>query len=104
MPTPKYFSRCPEFPSNLKLANVPTVSFSNLQNDSATESERLFEACTGHGFFLLDLRNSEDGAELLKDAEAMFDVTAATLTLGADVLNDYAYNPPKSLIGYKFKS
>jgi hypothetical protein len=98
MPTPKYFSRCPEFPSNLKLADVPTVSFRNLQKESATESEKLFEACTGHGFFLLDLRNSEKGAELLKDAERMFDVTAATLTLGSEILNKYEYKPP-NLIG-----
>jgi hypothetical protein len=98
MPTPKYFSRCPEFPSHLKLANVPTVSFSKLQNESASESEKLFEACTGHGFFLMDLRDSEDGEELLKDAETMFDMTAESLTLGSKILSQYEYKPP-NLIG-----
>lgn len=98
MPTATYFNRCPEFPSDLPIADIPIISFSNLRDDSHNESDRLYEACTAHGFFLLDFRNSEEGATLLKDAETMFDVGAATFDLGPEVLHRYAWQPP-SLLG-----
>jgi hypothetical protein len=49
---------------------------------------------------LLDLRNSEEGKRLLKDAKTMFDLGATMFDLGLEELHKYAYNPPKSLLGY----
>jgi hypothetical protein len=101
MPTPKYFSKIPEFPSDVKVIDIPTISFENLKKGIEQDSDNLFEASREYGFFLLDLRNSEEGERLLKDAEKMFDLTAATFDLGPEVLEQkYAYNPPKSLLGY----
>jgi hypothetical protein len=101
MPTSKYFSKIPEFPSDVKVIDIPTISFENLKKGIEQDSEDLFEASREYGFFLLDLRNSEEGERLLKDAEKMFDLTAATFALGPEVLEaEYAYNPPKSLLGY----
>ena len=99
MPTPKYFSRCPAFP-DVPVANIPTLSFKNLQNDSDTESGKLYKACREYGFFLIDLKDSLEGERLLLDAEKMFDTTAETLGLEREVLDKYAYNPPKDLLGY----
>jgi hypothetical protein len=101
MPTSKYFSKIPEFPSGVKVIDIPTVSFENLKRGSEQDSEDLFEASREYGFFLLDLRNSEEGESLLKGAETIFDLAAATFALGPEVLEaEYAYNPPKSLLGY----
>ncbi|KAH8645581.1 oxidoreductase [Tricladium varicosporioides] len=100
MPTKRYFSQCPEFPSDVSVLNIPDISFSELQKDAEKESEKLYNACTEHGFFALDLGGSEDGRELLKQAEKCFDIGTETFDLGSDVLNKYAYKPP-SLLGYK---
>ncbi|KAF4626294.1 hypothetical protein G7Y89_g11868 [Cudoniella acicularis] len=100
MPTKKYFSQCPEFPSDVNVLNIPTISFSRLQNDAEHEGEKLYNACTEHGIFALDLRDSEEGGKLLKQAERFFDIGADTFDLGTDVLDKYAYQPP-SLLGYK---
>jgi hypothetical protein len=101
MPTSKYFSKIPEFPSDVSVINIPTISFENLKKGIEQDSEDVFEASREYGFFLLDLRNSEEGERLLKDAEKMFDLIAATFDLGPEVLKQkYATNPPKSLLGY----
>jgi hypothetical protein len=100
MPSTKYFDRCPEFPSDIPVADIPTISFQNLKDADEGESYKLFDACQDHGFFLLDLAGSSDGDNLLKDAEAMFDIGSETLSLDSETLNKYAYNPPKDLTGY----
>ncbi|TGO85325.1 hypothetical protein BPOR_0408g00040 [Botrytis porri] len=64
MPTPKYCNQYPKFPADLNVAN-------NV-ND---ESEKLLQACQEYGFFLLELRNDDQGETLLGDAERMFDIT-----------------------------
>ena len=99
MPTPAYFSRCPEFPSDVPVADIPAISFDKLKSGSDGESERLYEACREHGFFLLDFDNSEEGAVLLHDAERMFDLTKETFELSQPVLEEYASKPPKDLLG-----
>lgn len=98
MPTKKYFSQCPEFPSDVSVLNIPNISFSKLQNDAEHKGEKLYNACTEHGFFALDLRDSEEGGILLKQAEKLFDIGAETFDLGSDALDKYAYQPP-SLLG-----
>ncbi|KAH6675882.1 putative oxidoreductase [Halenospora varia] len=101
MLTKKYFSECPEFPSDVSVLNIPNISFSKLQKTlNTSEGEKLYNACTEHGFFALDLRDSEEGGILLKQAEKLFDIGAETFDLGSDVLDKYAYQPP-SLLGYK---
>jgi isopenicillin N synthase-like dioxygenase len=41
------------------LANLPTISYEKLLKHDVAESASLFEACTGWGFFYLDLRATE---------------------------------------------
>ncbi|KAF4637954.1 hypothetical protein G7Y89_g103 [Cudoniella acicularis] len=101
MPAHKYLSKVPEFPSDVGVANIPTVSFNGLKNGSGQESKKVYEACRKLGFFLLDLRNSEEGERLLKDAEIILDISSETLNLEPEVLQKFAYNPPKDLTGYK---
>ncbi|KAF7920720.1 uncharacterized protein EAE98_008749 [Botrytis deweyae] len=69
MPTLKYFKECPEFPTDVPIADIPTISYLKLQSDFTEESENLYEACREYGFSLLDLNKSEEGKQLLEDAE-----------------------------------
>lgn len=99
MPTSQRFSRFPAFPDDLPIAEIPAIQLNSLLQNNEYESENLFEATREHGFFLLDLRGSTIGDNLLEDADRIFDITEATLSLDKTELDQYAYNPPKSLFG-----
>jgi isopenicillin N synthase-like dioxygenase len=95
---PSSTKQYPEFPSDVSIANIPIISLTNLESQSEKESKKLFKACTEHGFFLLELANSEKGSKLSKNAEKMFDIGAETFALGPEKLQQYTYQAP-SLIG-----
>ncbi|KAF7920172.1 uncharacterized protein EAE97_011513 [Botrytis byssoidea] len=60
------------------------LNFQPIPTSPAFESEKLiqaFQACQESGFFLLELRNGNQGETLWGDAEKMFDITTLTLTL-----------------------
>jgi isopenicillin N synthase-like dioxygenase len=95
---PSSTKQYPEFPSDVSIADIPILSLTKLEKQNDQESKKLFEACTEHGFFLLDLANSEEGGKLLKNAQEMFDIGAETFALGPENLQQYAYKAP-SLIG-----
>lgn len=94
MPTQEYFDRIPPFPSKLPVLPLSKISLEGLKNNTTEEVEELFEACQKWGFFLLDLRGSDEGATLLQDAEGMFDLTTQLSTLGQETLKSYTYKPP----------
>lgn len=96
------FSNYPAFPSDIPLANIPKISLSKLTSGDKYEGDSLFEACREYGFFLLELNSLPEGQELLKDANNLFDVAQATLTLDKTTLDSFAYNPPKDLLEYVF--
>jgi hypothetical protein len=99
MPTSKLFAQCPEFPPAVPVANLPVLSLEKIGEHDAYEEKKLFDACQEYGFFLLDLKASPTGNDLLCNAEHMFDLIAATLGLDSSILSNYAYNPPGDLLG-----
>lgn len=99
MPTPQYFARSLEFPPNLSVAKIPTVSLKLLQASDINESNKLYEACCEHGFFGLNLTQTAGGEALLRDAEHMFELTSSTLNLNKDILERYPFNISKGLLG-----
>jgi hypothetical protein len=99
MPTEESFAQSPPFPDDAPIADIPVIFYKGLLSNSSTESEKLFNACREHGFFLLNLRDSEEGEALLKDAESMFKISNATFDLGQDELMKYVCNPPRDLRG-----
>ncbi|KAI9644680.1 hypothetical protein NHQ30_006704 [Ciborinia camelliae] len=101
MPPQNYFKQWPEFPSNVPIANIPRISFEGLQNNDANESAKLFDACKNHGHFLLDLRGSNNGETLSKEAGLMMDIGRETLNLDRNTLNKFMFKPPKRMAGYK---
>lgn len=100
MPTSKYFDQCPPFPANTPVARLATISLSKLKLGDAGESQKLYNECREWGFFLLNLRDVEEGEALLQDAEQMFHLTEETFALDQSTLDKFAFNPPKDLIGY----
>ncbi|PQE31746.1 2OG-Fe(II) oxygenase family protein [Rutstroemia sp. NJR-2017a WRK4] len=99
MPTEELFAQSPPFPDNVPIADIPVISYKGLQSNASDESQKLFNACREHGFFMLNLRDSEEGEALLKDAETIFKISNATFGLGQDELMKYVCNPPRDLRG-----
>lgn len=103
MPTFRYFDKVPAFSTDVALAPTATLSLKKLQNGSERDSARLYEAARQWGFFLVDLKQSDEGEALLRDAEKMFDLTTETFALDQATLQSYAYTPPHDLTGYDCK-
>ena len=99
MSLPRYFTDVPPFPSDVPVHDLAQISLRDLEHDSKTASKRIFDACRHDGFFLLDLKSSPLGQNILSDAEALYDLTDATLTLPQTELDEFTYNPKVSLIG-----
>ena len=64
----------PPFPPDLPVAPLNKNSLHKLLSGDAAESEAVFESCKTLGFFLIDLRDSSEGAEVLNDVDGMFEV------------------------------
>ena len=100
MPTVEQFSKYPPFPTDVPVADLRCLSFRKLLADEESESERLFQSCREIGFFLLDLRGTSEGENMLKHAETAFDLNKKILELDQEELTKYAFQPPASLFGY----
>ncbi|THV44304.1 hypothetical protein BGAL_0676g00010 [Botrytis galanthina] len=95
MHTLKCFEECPEFPADILIVDIPTISYLKLQNDSAKESENLYKANREHGFLLLDLNNCEEGKQLLEDAEIIYNISIDIFNFGPETSINYKLNIPK---------
>ncbi|MCJ1471416.1 hypothetical protein MMC13_000055 [Lambiella insularis] len=81
---------CPSFPSDVPTAQLKKLSYRNLLSDHTRESEALFDSCKTYGFFLLDLQETEEGEEVLKDVAEMFQMGKALFDLPIDTKSKYA--------------
>ena len=75
MPTAECFAKVPPFPHDVPTVELQRLALRKLLSGDETESRALFESCAGLGFFLLDLRGSSDGENLLKETEAGFNIS-----------------------------
>ncbi|KAE8404938.1 oxidoreductase [Aspergillus pseudonomiae] len=94
MPTPKLFAQCPPFPPDLPVVPLTKVSLSALERNCPAEAQKLLSACQEWGFFLLDMRGSDQGTAMMQDAEEMFDLTADLSEMDYEALNRYHHKPP----------
>lgn len=99
MSIPEYFKDCSDFSADTLIADIPIIPLRSLRRPQ--ESRDFFEACIANGLFLLDLGGSETGENLLKDAQAMFEVSKSTFDLDHEVLLKHACHPPRDLRGYE---
>ncbi|KAL8658847.1 MAG: hypothetical protein Q9226_000737 [Calogaya cf. arnoldii] len=101
MPTEEYFARFPPFPSDVPVVQLECLSFTKLLANDTAERQRLFQACQDIGFFLVNLRGTDEGETMLKHAERAFKLTEQIHKLDQDELKQYAFKPPADLFGYK---
>ncbi|KAL8888830.1 MAG: hypothetical protein Q9192_006113 [Flavoplaca navasiana] len=101
MPTREFFARNPPFPSDVPVIELECLSFTKLLANDAAECQRLFQACQYIGFFLVNLRGSDEGETMLKHAERAFDLTEQIHRVDQDTLKRYSFKPPADLFGYK---
>ena len=100
MPTEEYFARYPPFPSDAPVAQLECLSLKKLLAHDAAECARLFQACQDTGFFLVNLRGTEEGEIMLKHAEMAFTLSEQIHQLDQEELKRYAFKPPANLFGY----
>lgn len=100
MPTLEAFEKYPPFPSDVPIADIPIISYSNLKNNTGHASDTLFEGFREQGFAMLDLRGDEQGERLLKVAESMFDLNTALFKLDKETLLKYKADFPRDANGY----
>ncbi|KAL2796247.1 hypothetical protein BJX66DRAFT_349993 [Aspergillus keveii] len=100
MPTAEYFAQFPPFPTETDVVDLPRISLGKLGNDTA-EAEKLLKACREWGFFSLQLDTCDEGQALLKEAEEMFNLTDELFSLDQATLDEFAYDAPRDLTGYK---
>ena len=80
MRTAEAFASVPAFPDNVPVYELPRLSLAKLISNDAAQSKELFETFRAHGFALLDMNTYPEGKTLLKEAEAMFEVTRQVTT------------------------
>lgn len=75
MVSQELFARLPPFPENVSIADVPKFSLSGLSSGDSTYARKVFETCRTTGFFLLDMGGEETGDNIIKEIDAIFDIS-----------------------------
>ena len=81
MVSQKLFDSLPPFPKDILTADVPKFSLAKLSSGDSTYARKLFETCRTTGFFLLEMGGEETGDNMIKEIDAMFDITNAVFDL-----------------------
>jgi hypothetical protein len=98
---PDSFPNIPPFPTYVPTAPLLRLSLSRLRAHDAAESRRLFSASKALGFFYLDLRNDNNGEQILSEADELFKVGEELFDVGREELAKYDYSEQQSYFGYK---
>ena len=56
------------FSNNVPIAEIEKISLNKLLNGDEGEAQRMYDVCTGVGFFYLDMMDHEKGRKLWEDA------------------------------------
>ena len=100
MPSTQLLDKYAPFPKDVPIADLPQISLGKLVSKDPLESERLFEACSISGFFLLDMQDTSDGKDFLEITERIFEISRQLHDLDMDEKIKYKYQPPGCLFGY----
>ena len=90
MVSQKLFDSLPPFPKDVPTANVPKFSLSKLSSGEYTYARELFETCRTTGFFLLEMGGEETGDNMIKEIDAMFDISNNIFDLDIKEKRKYA--------------
>lgn len=107
------FPDLPAFPDDVPQVPLLRLSLQKLIDNDSTELDRLWKACTGVGFFYLDLRHvgphpdnhsgapALDGETFLSDATKLFDISDTVFDLPVTEKVKYDFRDQGSYFGYK---
>ena len=90
MVSQKFFDSLPPFPKDIPTADVPKFSLAKLSSGDSTYARKLFETCRTTGFFLLEMGGDESGDDMIKDIDAMFNITNNIFDLDIKEKSKYA--------------
>ncbi|KAI1173238.1 Clavaminate synthase-like protein [Nemania sp. FL0916] len=93
----------PDFPEGFPTVTLETISLTKLLVDKdPAEADRVFQACTGRGFFYLDLAGCEAGDTIAQGADQAAAVAEETFRLSYEEKMKYQLQVTSgSLDGYK---
>ena len=89
MVSQKLFDSLPPFPKDIPTADVPKFSLAKLSSGDSTYARKLFETCCTTGFFLLEMGGDETGDNMIKEIDAMFDITNDVFDLDIEEKSKY---------------
>ena len=95
MVSQKLFDSLPPFPSNVPTAEVPKISLSKLSSGDAAYASDLFRTCCTTGFFLLEMGGDKTGDNMIKQIEAMFNISNSTFDLDTEEKSKYSQDISK---------
>lgn len=101
MIAPQSHDDLPPFPDGLPLAPIARISHLKLLQQDPTETDRVLEACRTHGFFYLNLTDTDEGQTLLKESEDILGVAYRAFDKPVEEKKQYALLKGVSLFGYK---
>ena len=90
MVSQEMFTRLPPFPEDVSIADVPKFSLSGLSSGGSTYARKMFETCRTTGFFLLDMGGEETGDNIIKEIDAIFDISHNIFALEVEENGKYA--------------
>ncbi|OCT50474.1 putative 1-aminocyclopropane-1-carboxylate oxidase [Cladophialophora carrionii] len=91
----------PAFPEGLPLAPIARISHDKLLQNDPAEAEKVLEACRTHGFFYLDLTDTDDGQTLLGESEDLLELAYRAFDCPVEEKRKFALVKGVSLFGYK---
>ena len=100
MPTEEIFNAQPAFPDELKVYNLPRLSYDKLLAGDPLESSKLLRASKDLGFFQLDLRGTTKGERLIRDATDVLRLNQQFSGLSVSEKSKYINAPPEMIFGY----
>ncbi|KAL5338644.1 hypothetical protein BJX70DRAFT_388516 [Aspergillus crustosus] len=95
------FPGLPPFPDDVPTAPLLRLSLKDLLARNEAEIQRLGEACVELGFFYLDLRDAGAVAQILENADKLFEIQAGLFNLPLEEKQKYDLSSRKSYFGYK---
>ena len=101
MIAPTLHTDLPPFPDGLPLAPIARISHQQLLNKDSAEAEKVLEACRTHGFFYLDLTDTEAGETLLGESEDLLSLAHRAFDRPIEEKEKFALVKGVNLFGYK---
>jgi isopenicillin N synthase-like dioxygenase len=83
----------PSFPSDVLVAKLNKISLDKLLASDKAQSAILFESCRTSGFFLLDLKGSREGEEMLGYVDRLFGIAEELYKMPMEDKQQYALRP-----------